>query len=258
VTPHLGASTHEAQKAVSLAAAEQLLAYLRGQGINGAVNAPGLKVDLTPEQERFVDLAQRMSTLINPMISQGIGAVTFEITGKTVAAAAGTLERLALINLFRGHLDVPLNLINVRNVAEQRGIKLRTVVADDDGAAPQKLSIEVRAAGNGSEIRRIVGIMLPDRRPRVVDINRYHMDMVPAGVMVLIQNEDRPGMIGLVGTEFGQASVNIADMAISRRDGTALMVLKLDTDPPESLLNRLRHRPGILKIAVVKLPTENP
>lgn len=256
LTPHLGASTHEAQKAVSVAAAEQLLAYLRGQGISGAVNAPGLKVDLTPEQERFVDLAQRMSLLINPMISQGVGAVTFEITGKTVAAAAGTLERLALINLFRGHLDVPLNLINVRNVAEQRGIKLRTVVADDDGAATQKLSIEVRAAGDGSEVRRIVGIMLPDRRPRVVDINRYHMDMIPAGVMVLIQNEDRPGMVGLVGTEFGQANVNIADMAISRRDGTALMVLKLDNDPPESLLNRLRHRPGILKIAVVKLPAE--
>jgi D-3-phosphoglycerate dehydrogenase len=97
-------------------------------------------------------------------------------------------------------------------------------------------------------------------RPRVVEINHYFMDMVPAGDMVLIQNEDRPGMIGIMGTEFGQAKVNIADMAISRRetDGgvTAFCVLKVDDTPPESLLVRLRSHPGLLKVASVKLPPE--
>ncbi|NJL30204.1 MAG: hypothetical protein HC898_00460 [Phycisphaerales bacterium] len=105
-----------------------------------------------------------------------------------------------------------------------------------------------------------MGRVYQDMRPRIVEINRYAMDMVPEGSMVLIQNEDRPGMIGLVGSQFGQAKVNIADMAISRRQipgqqgsATALMVLKLDEAPPATLVESLQKQPGILKIACVKL-----
>ena len=100
--------------------------------------------------------------------------------------------------------------------------------------------------------------MYDDLKPRVVEINGYHMDMTPAGTMVLIQNEDRPGMIGMVGSEFGESGINIADMAISRRGATALMLLKTDGCPAEAMLNRLKARPGILKVAVVSLSAECP
>lgn len=271
-TPHLGASTREAQEAVSLAAAEQLLEYLRGHGIRGAVNAGGLRIDLDPVQERFVDLAHRMADLLAPMITRGIASVTFELSGKQLAGAAGTIERIGLVNLLKHFLDVPLNVVNVSHVAESRGIHTQTVINDDPSgpalAGPQ-LTIEIKGppgsvdatTPRGEETRRIVGRVYQDMRPRIVEINRYFMDMVPTGHMVLIQNDDKPGMIGVVGTEFGQAQVNIADMAISRRetgDGgfTALMVLKVDGEPPVALLNRLKARPGILKVAVVKLPAE--
>ncbi len=265
LTPHLGASTKEGQQAVSIVAAEQLLAYLRGQGISGAVNAGDLRVDLDPVQKRFVDLAQRMSRLISPMISEGIAAVHFELAGRTLAAAAGTIERFALVELLRGHFNVPVNIINVSSVAEQRGIKLSTTKIEDAQIEGSKLTIEIvgprgEAAKAKSaaalEKRRIVGRVFDDLRPRVVEINGYHMDMIPAGDMVLILNEDRPGMIGLVGTELGQARVNIADMTISRRENKALMVLQVDSPPTEPVVNRLRHRPGMLKVAVVKLPDE--
>ncbi|MCE9591807.1 MAG: phosphoglycerate dehydrogenase [Planctomycetes bacterium] len=272
LTPHLGASTVEAQQAVSVDAAASVLAYLRGEGIHGAVNAGGIRLDLDPLQQRYVDLAQRMARLISPMITRGIGRVTFEISGDSIAAAAGTLERMALVGLLQGHMDVPLNVVNVRHVAEQRGIKLQTIKSTDpSGPAPTgpQLTIEVHGPEGAvasdtpaaDRTRRIVGRVYQDMRPRVVEINGYFMDMVPAGAMALIQNEDRPGIIGVVGSEFGAAGVNIADMAISRRetpDGkiTALMVLKVDGDVPDSLLNRLRARPGILKVATVKLPKE--
>ncbi|MFW6032546.1 MAG: ACT domain-containing protein, partial [Phycisphaeraceae bacterium] len=106
------------------------------------------------------------------------------------------------------------------------------------------------------QVRRIVGRIYDDRRPRVVEINGYHMDMVPEGHMVLVNNEDRPGVIGLVGAELGEAGINIADMSISRRDSLALMVLKVDGDPDDSVMNRLKARPGILKVAKLKLPAE--
>lgn len=252
-TPHLGASTREGQEAVSVSAAQYLLEYLRGQGIRGAVNAPGLRVDLDPLQACFVDLAARMAQLISPMITEGIGRVTLEMNGESVVAAAGTIERITLMNLLRSHLDTVLNIINVRHVAEVRGIKLR-IVNNEDPRGGSQLAIIVEGAAAGAPPRRIVGRVYADMRPRVVEINNYHMDMIPEGVMVLIQNEDRPGMIGLVGRQFGQAKVNIADMAISRRDDTALMVLKVDDEPGDALLESVRTQAGIRKVAKIKLP----
>ncbi len=252
VTPHLGASTAEAQRAVSIDAAAGLLAYLRGDGIQGAVNAGGLRMDLNPVQSKFVELAQRMGCLISPMMTEGISQVTFELRGKTLQPAAGTIERMSLVGLLRCHLDVPLNIVNVRHIAEQRGITTRTITSEEDKLEGPQLSIEIEA-GDGSK-HKIVGRVYHDMQPRVVEINGYRMDMVPTGVMLLIFNQDMPGMVGLVGAELGEAKVNIADMAISRQDNTALMVLKLDDPLPESALNRLNHRPGILKVTVVELP----
>ncbi len=267
LTPHLGASTVEAQQAVSVDAAASCLSFLRGESIHGAVNAGGLRLDLDPIQLRFVDLAQRMAKLISPMITRGIASVTFELAGAELSPAAGTIERMSLVGLLQGHLDVPLNIVNVKHVAEQRGIKLATVKVEDPSGASKAgphLAIIIKGpAGavdattpHGDQTRRIVGRVYQDMRPRVVEINGYFMDIVPAGSMVLIQNQDVPGQIGMVGTEFGKAGVNIADMAISRRGDTALMVLKVDGDPPTNLIDGLKAKHGILKVAVVKLAGE--
>ena len=262
-TPHLGASTAEAQVAVSVDAAASCLTYLRGQGVKGAVNAGGLKIDLSPMQERYVDLSQRMAQLISPMITRGICTVTIELVGGGLAAGSSMIERTALVTLLKEHLSDPVNIINVSQVAEARGIKVRTVQIDEDSAGTQ-LAIQVEGpAGSVDDkthecdrARRIVGRVYDDLRPRVIEINGYHMDMVPAGPMLLLQNDDRPGMIGLVGTVFGEAKVNIADMSISRRDTTALMLLKLDGEPNADVIDAIKSKPGILKAASVKLDPE--
>ena len=262
-TPHLGASTVEAQQAVSTSAAEQLLAYLRGKGIGGAVNAGDLRVDLDPLQACFVDLADRMAKLIGPMITRGISSVTIELIGQPILAAAGNIERAALVSLLSRHLTEPLNAINVNRLAEQRGIKVRTTTGGEAIAGAPQVTVEIEGPTGATDdktdprdhSRRIVGRVYDDMRPRVIEINGYYMDMVPAGTMLVVQNDDRPGMVGLVGTEFGKAQINIADMAISRRGSTALMLLKLDEMPNEATIEHLRSCPGILKTAVINLPT---
>jgi len=261
-TPHLGASTAEAQQAVSVSAAQSLLSYLRGDGIRGAVNAGGFRVDLDEQQLRFVDLAKRMATLARPLTSRGVAKINVELQGKDIAPAAGTIERTALVALLQHHMDIPLNVINVSTIAQQRGIAVRTTTCDQQTAGVPQLTIDIEGPpGSVDEhthpadrTRRIVGRVYDDHRPRVIEINGYHMDMIPAGAMVLIRNEDRPGMIGFVGSVFGNANVNIADMTISRRDQTALMVLKIDNQAPEELLKDLRSKPGILHVSLVKLP----
>jgi len=252
VTPHLGASTQEAQEAVSVAAAKSLLAFLRDEGLSGAVNIAGFRVDLDPIQCGFVDLARRMAQLIGPMITAGIGEITIALQGDDLTAAATTIERHTLVALLSGHIEADINVVNVRQAAELRGISLRTMTVDDEKNDWRQLSITVQSCGTERE-RRIVGRVYDDNRPRVVEINGYHMDMIPDGAMVMIQNDDRPGMIGLVGTTFGAANVNIADMAISRRGDTALMVLKVDDEPDDATLQLLRDQSGILKVAKIVL-----
>src|SRR6185369_4117029 len=132
LTPHLGASTVEAQQAVSVDAAVSCLSYLRGEGIHGAVNAGGLRLDLDPLQMAFVDLAQRMGRLISPMLTRGIAEITFELSGQALAAAAPTVERMGLVGMLQAHLADGLNLVNVRHFAQQRGIAIKTVKSDDD------------------------------------------------------------------------------------------------------------------------------
>jgi len=264
-TPHLGASTAEAQQAVSVDAAAGCLTYLRGQGVKGAVNAGGLKIDLSPMQQRYVDLAQRMVQLINPMVTRGVCTVTIEMVGGGLAAGQSMIERTTLVTLLKEHLTDPVNIINVSQVAEKRGIKVRTVLVDEDGPRGSELSIQIEGPPGAVDdkthecdrVRRIVGRVYDDLRPRVVEINGYAMDMVPAGPMLLLQNDDRPGMIGLVGTVFGEAGVNIADMTISRRDSTALMLLNLDAEPGADVIETLKRKPGILKAATVKLAPES-
>ncbi|MEM9020485.1 MAG: phosphoglycerate dehydrogenase [Planctomycetota bacterium] len=267
ITPHLGASTREAQTAVSSVAAVACMDFLRGEGIKGAVNAGGLRVDLDAQQKGFVELGSRMATLISPMVTRGLATVEIELAGKQLHKAAGTVERAVMVGLLKAHLADPVNMINVAAVAESRGIKVRTATVDEPTLAGPQLSIEVHGPAGAVDgethkldrTRRIVGRVYEDLKPRVVEINGYQMDMTPDGTMVLLQNEDLPGMIGRVGTAFGQAGVNIADMTISRRDQgdgqvTALMTLKTDAPPSQTLTDQLAAIPGVLKIATVELP----
>ncbi|MCC6682116.1 MAG: phosphoglycerate dehydrogenase [Phycisphaeraceae bacterium] len=269
-TPHLGASTEEAQQAVSVDAAAACLTYLRGEGIKGAVNAGGLRIDLSPEQAAYADLADRMAQLISPMVTRGISQVCIELVGKQLEGGKSMIERSALVALLRGHLSDPVNIINVNRVAEARGITVRTTTVEEDRVRGEQLVLEVIGPPDAVDsktqpadrTRRIVGRVYDDMKPRVVEINGYHMDMIPAGDMIVLQNDDRPGMIGIVGTLMGKHKVNIADMTISRRPNpegpgaTALMVFKIDAAADKQALEQLKASEGILKVAAIKLPEE--
>ncbi len=262
-TPHLGASTVEGQKAVSIIAIENALSYLRGQGVKGAVNAGGYRVDLSDRQKQYVDLADRMASLLSPICTRGIAKVSIEINGKELKAASGTIERIVLMALLKSSTETPVNVINVSGIAQSRGMEVTSKLSDEKSRG-ECLAIRVKGP-EGSVTkdthpadvdRHIVGRIFEDNRPRVLEINGYYMDMVPAGNMMLIRNQDKPGIIGLVGNTMGDAGVNIADMAISRRDNTALMVLKVDEVPSDELVAKLKANDAILHVSSVQLPAE--
>ena len=260
LTPHLGASTDEAQTAVSVEACKAIVAYLTSGEIRGAVNAGGVKLDLPPDEAPFADLASRMGTLLAGLCEGGYKTITLRAHGARTQKLANTLMRLATVELLKPHLATPVNVINVEHHAKQRGIELAKI---EEPTPPSGLTgdiIEIRADGpNGAECHRVLGTVYADGLPRVVRIDDFSMDMIPEGNMVIIINKDQPGVIGTVGSSFGDASVNIADMVISRtyakdNSATALMVLKTDSAPNDALLNRLKARPGILRVKALVLP----
>ncbi|CAA9397880.1 MAG: D-3-phosphoglycerate dehydrogenase [uncultured Phycisphaerae bacterium] len=266
LTPHLGASTDEAQTAVSVEACKSIVAYLTKGEIRGAVNAGGIKLDLPPDELPFTKLASRAGGLLAGLMDGGYKRITLRASGPRAPRHMNTLLRLAAVELLKPHLgEGAVNVINVEHLARSRGIEL---VAIHEEAPPAGLVGDVvglRAEGpggdvsGGGETHRILGTVYADGLPRVLRIDDYAMDMIPEGNMVVVQNEDQPGVIGFVGTSFGDARVNIADMVISRAydksgKATALMVIKTDSAPDAKLLGGLRARPGILKVKSVALP----
>jgi D-3-phosphoglycerate dehydrogenase len=260
LTPHLGASTDEAQTAVSVEACKAVVAYLNNGEIRGAVNAGGIKLDLPPDEVGFARLASRIGALLAGLCDSGYKTITLRASGARAQKLMPTLLKLATVELLKPHFTKgSVNVINVEHLAKQRGIELVTIAEPNPPAGLVGDIVGVRAECPGGESHRILGTVYQDGVPRVLRIDGYSMDMIPEGQMVLIINKDEPGVIGVVGTSFGEEKVNIADMVISRdfaKDGTAtaLMVLKTDSEPPAALVNRLRARPNILKVKTLTLP----
>ena len=254
LTPHLGASTDEAQTAVSVEACRSLVAYLRRGEIVGAVNLTGVKLDLPPDEAPFADLASRVGRLLTAYFGDGGASnVTVRASGPRAPKLLETLKRLAAVEVLRPAMDGPVNVINVEGLAAERGIELGGVI---EPAPPSGLVgdvVGVRAT-DGERSHRLLGTAYADGLPRVLRVDDFAMDLVPEGEMVLIENDDQPGVIGAVGGAFGDAGINIADMVISRSGDAALMVLKVDAPPTDGLLNDLRGRSNIRRVMPVTLP----
>lgn len=262
LTPHLGAQTDEAQTAVSVQACEAIIAYLKNGEIRGAVNAGGIKLDLPPDEAPFAKLASRIGALLAGLCDGGYKTITLRASGQRAPKLMNTLLRLTTVELLRPHLDTPVNVINVEHLARSRGIELVQVPEPAPPAGLVGDIVGIRADGPHGESHRVLGTVYADGLPRVLRVDGFAMDMVPEGNMVLIVNRDEPGVIGTVGTAFGDAKVNIADMVISRdvnKDGsaTALMMLKTDSAAPPALLEKLRSRPNITRVKALSLPARN-
>ncbi len=252
LTPHLAASTAEAQAQVSVDAVDALLAFLLEGEIRSAVNVRGLPSSLTPRARGFVDLCRRLGAILSGWCGGGVEGISVTTYGESLSELADTLSWEAMVAVLSPHLDARLNVVNAREHAAHRGIAVEHATHTSQPSFRDSLLVTVHSQGRTHTVE---GALFADGRPRVLSIEGYRMELVPERSIVLIFNDDRPGAIGLVGTRFGDAGINIADMALSRQDKTALMVLKLDEPMPDDLRQALgAMNPPILSIQTVTLP----
>ncbi len=252
LAPHLGASTEEAQLAVTIDAVDALLAYLTREEIRWAVNVAGLPSHLSERDRSYMDLASRVGRILSKLCTGGIESVSLTTHGESLEPLGRTLLKQVLVDLLSPHFTSRLNLINVDASARSRGIQVGHTSDLAISAITDSVTVRVETREGRHEI---VGEVFLDGRPRIMAINGYQMNLEPQGEMVMIFNNDKPGVIGLVGTIFGDQGVNIADMMLSRKDDTALMVLKLDSTIPAGVMDALRaKRPPIQQVLPVTLP----
>ena len=257
VTPHLGASTSEAQTVASTDVVAGLLTYLRGEGLVGAVNAGGVEVNLSAQEKGYAELAQRMGTILAAIADKGFDSITLRTNGELPKRIANTLQRLAVMGLIKPFFSENVNVVNAFHLAESRGIAIRSETMGQavQRAIQHSIELEVTEKVDGqTKTHTIIGTVFADNQPRVLGIKGYWMDMIPAGAMVLIANQDRPGVIGHVGTTFSKYNVNIADMTISRKGDKALMLLKVDSMPSAEALAALRSDPALEVVKAFTLP----
>jgi len=252
VTPHLGGSTLEAQRSIAVDIAEQVLAALRGEPVHGAVNAPALGEDTWQQLDPFMHLSRALGALTQQLAEGQLSAVAMAYEGEVARLDTQPLTASFLAGFLRHISDQPVNLVNAVVLAKERGLRVSEAHTDlcEDFA-----SQIIAEAQTSHGTLRLGGTLFGHREPRITLLNQWRLDLVPAPHMLFVWNEDRPGMIGRVGTILGQHAVNIANMHVGRHDagGTAVMVLTLDATAPADVVREIGAADGIAQIKSVRI-----
>ena len=255
VTPHIAASSVEAQENVGLAAVESTLAALRGELVENAVNLPAIRADSLSDMRAYVDLAQRLGRLLTSLLERAAERLEVEYRGEPRG------RNLDLIGLaaVRGFLSTAgadtLTLVNARLVAGEHGLEIRegrsTRPSDFTG-----LLVGLRAVCEGGTTHSVEGTVL-EGEVRITAIDGYPMNVTPTGRMLVTAHRDRPGIIGAVGMLLGQRQINIAGMQVGRNapGQEAVMVVMVDNPIPPDVLGEIKAVVGLQRARYVDFET---
>jgi len=250
-TPHIGASTDEAQENVAVQVAEQMSDYLLNGTVRNAVNVPSLSEEEQRLLAPYLLLSERMGRFVGQTMKPGYSRITAHFEGQ-----AASINRKPLINsMLQGLLSQSMeevNAVNAGMLAKDRGIEI------DESAreTPENFSTLIRLQVEGDEGTRCVsGTLFDETRPRLVSFDTCEVEIAPQGNLIFIQNEDRPGVIAAIGSVLAEANINIGDFRLGRREdaNNAVALVQVDTPPDEHVINKLANLPHILMVRYAEL-----
>ena len=251
-TPHIGASTEEAQENVAVGIAEQIVDYFTKGLARGAVNVPSVPPELLPRLQPYITLAEKLGLLQAQVYEGGLERVTVEYNGDVSALTVAPLTIAVLKGLLTPILEDAVNFVNAPVVAKERGIEVKEVKSSDAGDFTSVIRVRVEA---GRKSHHLAGTLYNRKDSRIIEIDNFQVEVVPEGHMMLILNVDRPGVIGTVGQVLGEHGINIAQMQCSRetRGGNALLIIGLDAPLPIGVLETIKRAKNILSVKLVDL-----
>ncbi len=252
-TPHLGASTKEAQEKVAVQIAEQIRDALTGKGIFNAANYPSIDPALYKILAPYIDLADRLGRFISQIMEGRLKSIHITYRGEPLVSQDTTAVKMAVLKgVLSGVVQDSVNFVNAKLIAEERGLEVKEGKTSNLEDYANLIEISLKT---DKRIFYVAGSIFKKDEPRIVRIDEFNLEAVPKGHMLITYNQDRPGLIGLLGTVLGEAGVNIAAMTFGREKpmGSAIMVLNLDSEVPKGLLEKLKQIPDIHDVKSVKL-----
>ncbi len=242
-TPHLGASTTEAQVNVAIQVAEQMSEFLTRGGVTNALNMPSLSAEEAPKLKPYMALAQQLGSLVGQTEGPQLTGVAVEVEGAAAALNQKPITGAVLAGLMQFYSDT-VNMVNAPFLAKERGLDLREIRHDREGDYHTLVRVTVTTPeGN----KAVAGTLFSNSAPRLVEIFGIKIEAELAGEMLYIVNDDQPGFIGRLGTTLGEAGVNIGTFQLGRRatGGEAVLLLSVDQHVPEAVIARIKALPGV-------------
>jgi D-3-phosphoglycerate dehydrogenase len=240
-TPHIGASTKEAQEAVGIQIAQQICDYFRDGIAQNAVNLPSL-TDVEYQQLRpYFDLATRLGKFVAQLFCSNLQQIKIEYEGEMGNWKTNLIRSSLVASVLQLGSDEPLNVINAQAMADARGVLIQEVRSAGRGAPNS-----IRATLSGASEQVVAcGTLVHNSEPRLIELNGIEIESQLEGRFIAISNNDAPGVIGRIGTILGEAGVNIARMSLGRNHAGAMAIVQVDGEVPPEALQKLRGAPSI-------------
>ncbi|MDD4909792.1 MAG: phosphoglycerate dehydrogenase [Candidatus Omnitrophica bacterium] len=251
-TPHLGASTEEAQVNVAIEVAEVVRDALLGKGIRNAANYPCIDEQACKILDPYIGLSEKIGLLAGQLIEGRLVEVNIIYSGEIVQLDSTGLTLALMKGVLTPMLQDTVNFINALSLSRERGIKVSESKISKESEFVNFISVDIKT---DKQVCRIAGTLSANRQPRIVKINEFYVEIIPAGHLLVINNWDRPGIIGNLGTLLGEHKINIAGMSFGRvkQGGEAITVLNVDSALPQNVLEKIRKAKNILSVKTIKL-----
>jgi D-3-phosphoglycerate dehydrogenase len=245
-TPHLGASTTEAQVNVAIQVAEQMSEFLTRGGVTNALNMPSLSAEEAPKLRPYMELAEKLGSLVGQLEGLRASAVSVEVEGAAAALNQKPITGAVLAGMMRTWSD-SVNMVNAPYLARERGLDVREVRHDREGDYHTLIRVSVITPEGA---KAVAGTLFANSAPRLVDMFGIRVEAELEGEMIYIVNEDAPGFIGRLGTTLGEAGVNIGTFNLGRRTagGEAVALVSVDSHVEENVVERLERLPGVKRV----------
>lgn len=254
LTPHLGASTAEAQEAVGIEIAEQIADVLVHGAVRNAVNLPSMDAAAAKVIAPYLDLAAKLGTLVQQIAPKQIARLRVTYQGKVAELDVNAITRALQRGYLRRISGEGVNAVNAPTHIQRLGLAFEVVKSNDAGDYTDLIELEA-VAGEGTVHSARGTLMGKANEPRIVGINGREVEVAAEGSLLVLENMDKPGMVGTVGTLLGGDGVNIADMSLSRLTpgGTAYMVVRVDHEPSAAARDAIKANPNIKLAKFVQL-----
>ena len=249
-TPHLGASTSEAQVNVAIQVAEQMSDFLLLGGVTNAINMPSLTAEEAPRLKPYMALAEKLGKLVGQVIGEDVRSIAIEVEGAAASLNQKPITGAVLAGLM-GTYSQTVNMVNAPVLAKQRGLDVREIRHDREGDYHTLVAV---TATTSSGERRVAGTLFGNQAPRLVEMFGVEVEAELDGTMIYIVNTDAPGFIGKLGTTLGEAGINIATFNLGRRaaGGEAVALVAVDGDVPGDVVRKLCALEGVREVVPLR------